>query len=364
MRELDAVPGAAARALQLQVVEEAMAWAEREGLGLLRQALATQLAALLFANEKYVQALDQLSKILREVKRLDDKQLQVDIQLLESRVQHALHNTPKARAALTAARTAANSIYCPPLTQAQIDMQAGILHAEEKDYKTAYSYFYESFEGYSLQESPLALRALKYMLLCKIMVGATDDIAQILTHKAAVRYSGRDIDAMRAVAAAYKERSLKVFAEVQKTYQVEIGGDAVVHAHLAELYSKLLESNLLRIIEPYSCVEVSHVAKLIALPVEGVERKLSQMILDKQFSGVLDAANGCLHVWDDVPDEASFSATLDTISQMNKGKDVDFFFKKKKKEGRLFVLVLTWKSSGFEFVPELRQVELKNTSAG
>ena len=86
------------------------------------------------------------------------------------------------RAALTAARTAANAIYCPPLIQAQIDMQAGILHAEEKDYKTAYSYFYECFEGYSLQDDPLALKALKYMLLCKNMTNSSDDIAQVRSY--------------------------------------------------------------------------------------------------------------------------------------------------------------------------------------
>jgi 26S proteasome regulatory subunit N6 len=119
---------------------------------------------------QYKPAISLIDSLLTELKRLDDKMVLTEVHLLESRVYRGIGNFPKAKAALTSSRTAANSIYCPPHLQAQLDLQSGILHAEDKDYTTAYSYFFETFENLSSQDDPEALGALKYMLLCKVML--------------------------------------------------------------------------------------------------------------------------------------------------------------------------------------------------
>jgi len=49
-------------------------------------------------------------------------------------------------------------------------MMSGLIACDEKDYTTAYSYFYETFEGYrSMNEQQLAANAFKFMTFSKIM---------------------------------------------------------------------------------------------------------------------------------------------------------------------------------------------------
>ncbi|XP_021233380.1 26S proteasome non-ATPase regulatory subunit 11 isoform X1 [Numida meleagris] len=246
----------AATGQEVDLCLECIEWAKSEKRTFLRQALEARLVSLYFDTKRYQEALQLGSQLLRELKKMDDKALLVEVQLLESKTYHALSNLPKARAALTSARTTANAIYCPPKLQAALDMQSGIIHAaEEKDWKTAYSYFYEAFEGYDSIDNPKAITALKYMLLCKIMLNAPEDVQALVSGKLALRYAGRQTEALKCVAQASKNRSLADFEKALTDYKVELRDDPIINTHLAKLYDNLLEQNLIRVIEPFSRVQ-------------------------------------------------------------------------------------------------------------
>merc|ERR1712099_118250 len=86
-----------------------------------------------------------------------------------------------------------------------------------------------------------------------------------------------------------------------------------------------------RIIEPYSIVEISHIASLMKLPLETIEAKLSQMILDKKFRGILDAGAGCLIVYASQDADTAYELALETLNNM--GCVVDALHAKAQKLG-------------------------------
>lgn len=111
------------------------------------------------------------------------------------------------------------------------------MHCEEKDYKSAYSYFFEAYENYSQAGDERYVQCLKYMLLCKIMtntvrsVGTStwvlasnlyhykvEDVQALLNGKLALKYATPEMEAMRAVAKAQENSSLKDFQAAMATY--------------------------------------------------------------------------------------------------------------------------------------------------
>lgn len=308
---------------QQKVCRETIQWSRQEKRTFLRHRIQLRLAEVQFEQRNPREALNTLLSLLREVRRLDDRTLLLDIHLLESKIYYSIRNSSKARAALVAARTTANSIYCPPLAQAEIDLQSGVLHAEERDPKTAYSYFYEAFEGFHQlgDQARQARRALRYMIVAKIATDMPDDLSAILISKNVLEYKGDDMEALRGIAEAYSKQDTHLFNEVllkqQKLASSEnsLLYDEVVRRQLEEMYDTLTERHLLNLIAPYQRVQIAYLASLLRLNDQVVENRISQLILDKKLYGIVDQQHNCLIVFDEVERKKKAAAVAEQYSE-------------------------------------------------
>jgi len=303
---------------QIAMCEEYIEMFKGEKRNILRQKFETKLASLLSKKGEYPRALQLLSSLQTELKKLDDKLLLVELFLIESRTHHALNNLAKAKSTLTAARSNANSIYVGVQLQAEIDMQSGILNAEEKDFRTSFSYFLEAHEGFVSKDDHVnGLACLKYMLLSKIMNGQGEEVHAIVNAKNSLRFADDEvIGCLKEIADAYKISSLSKFSKILERNENLISQDVLLKTHLSDLKNDLLEKNLIRIIEPYSRVDVDRVAQLIKMSEQEVQSKLSQMILDKKFRGILDQGSGELIVFEDPIPDSTYEDSLTTIQNM------------------------------------------------
>jgi 26S proteasome regulatory subunit N6 len=66
---------------------------------------------------------------------------------------------------------------------------------------------------------------------------------------------------------------------------------------------------------------VKHVSEKINLPEAEVEKKLSLMILDQKFQGILDQETGVLVVFEKKERDTAYDDVIDTISAMSKVVD-------------------------------------------
>lgn len=306
---------------QIQMCNECIEWCEGEKRTFLRRRVETRLCALYLQQKKFDSCLSLLSELLRHVKKLDDKLLLVEIHLIETKAHFAINHLPKAKASLTACKTNANAIHCPPLMQAEIDMWSGVVNAREKDFRTAYSYLYEAFEAFQVSSDPRAFDVLKYMLLVKIMANRPQEAKSLAGSKAGVKFQGVELDAILAVARALEQRSLTEFESVLSKYGEQLS-DPIMFHHITNLNETLLEQNLLRIIEPFSRVEVSHVAHLIKLPLDRVHAKLSEMILDRKLRGTLDQGQGVLILYEDDAVNGIYANSIASIKNTQAVLDV------------------------------------------
>ncbi|KAA6403429.1 MAG: putative 26S proteasome non-ATPase regulatory subunit 11 [Streblomastix strix] len=307
-----------------QAIQSWIDFALEEKKVFLRQRLEICLCAFYYQVSQFQKMRTLLMKLLKETKKLDDKRLLVDIHILESQCFIRLMDLPRARAAITSARMEANVIYVPPNLQSRLDYWTGMLYSQERDFKTGFSYFYEAYESYDSQGYQYKVDAshtLKMVALCKTMQGKPEECVALLAGKIALKYNNSDIQAMKRIATAYEHRSLDEYQSALTQFPSELQGDFAVASHLEELGDTLFEQHLQRLVEPYSVVEIDHIAKLIKIDPAIVEKKLAQMILEQKIDAQLDQETRWLTIIEREDENKLLQNTLTSLVALDKALD-------------------------------------------
>jgi 26S proteasome regulatory subunit N6 len=122
-----------------------------------------------------------------------------------------------------------------------------------------------------------------------LIAGQPEDVTSLYSSKSSLKHIGKELDAMISVAKAAREKSLDAFKAAVHEHSLILTSDALISHHLEKLYENMFESNLLKIIAPYSAVEVTFIAKLINLT--------EDMVSSIHMFDVLISGDFCIHIW-------------------------------------------------------------------
>ena len=286
----------------------------------MKSKIQTRLAEVYYIHEHYAKALEICNKVIFDLKRYEDNLGLIQLLLLESKIHYATNGISKAKATLTSVKTLITKVYVEPKLQANIDMHAGILAAYEKDFNLAFSYFFEAFDVYNIpnkKRKNKGLRAFQFMILSKILGDHLDEVNNVVLSKQGKDYYGKEVEALRSIEAAIREKSIKLLKEnIEKNK--EYFTDPIIRFHIDNLHNDLMEKNLIKIIKPYSVVEIDFVAKCIGLSYQDVLNKLRQMILDKKINGILDQGKGSLIIYDVETSNPYLDKSIETFKNLEK----------------------------------------------
>ncbi|KAL0266181.1 UNVERIFIED_CONTAM: hypothetical protein PYX00_011898 [Menopon gallinae] len=284
----------------LGLVSELIAWADKENKKILKLDLECKRINALLNIGRHTECLESTRRVMKDLKRFDDKENQIRLYICESRAFYDLQDIAKSRSSLTSARILAVSAYCPYELQAQIDLLCGMLICEEKQYSTAYSYFVEAIDSFKLAKEPEgALLTGRYLLLSKIIDKRWQDISNLMKSKIFIPFlNDAFIQLLLKVEVSCRNRDLRAYHMLLDENKDIINTDKFIKSHLYFLYGVLFESNILKIIEPYSNIKISTISDALGFSRHDVEDTIRKMILERKINGTIDNVNGCIFLFD------------------------------------------------------------------
>ncbi|KAH8551452.1 PCI domain-containing protein [Umbelopsis sp. PMI_123] len=185
----------------------------------------------------------------------------------------------------------------------------GKMHMSEKSWDQAQTDFFESFKNYDEAGSAQRIQVLKYLVLANMLTES--QINPFDSQETKPYKNDPQIVAMTNLVSAYQKKEIREFEKILKENHNAIMGDSFIRTYIDDVLKNIRTQVLIRLIKPYTRIEIPFISTQLNIPVEDVQELLVTLILDKKISGRIDQVQQRLEIQQKSSDTDRYAAMND-----------------------------------------------------
>ncbi|CAG8555173.1 12220_t:CDS:10 [Ambispora leptoticha] len=182
----------------------------------------------------------------------------------------------------------------------------GKMHMGEKEWDKAQTDFFESFRNYDEAGSPQRIQVLKYLVLANMLTES--QINPFDSQETKPYKNDPQIVAMTNLVSAYQRREIREFEKILRDNRSTIMDDPFIRTYIDDVLKNIRTQVLLRLIKPYTRIEIPFISKQLNIPAQDVEELLVGLVLDNKISGRIDQVNQRLELYRQSTDTQRYTA--------------------------------------------------------
>jgi COP9 signalosome complex subunit 2 len=153
------------------------------------------------------------------------------------------------------------------------------MHLREQEFEKAHTDFFEAFKNYDESGSPRRTTCLKYLVLANMLMKSA--INPFDSQEAKPYKNDPEILAITNLVSAYQNNDINTFESILKSNQKSIMEDTFIREHIEDLLRNIRTQVLIKLIKPYTKINIQFIAKELNIDQNEVESLLVACILDR-----------------------------------------------------------------------------------
>eukprot|EP00879_Flechtneria_rotunda_P003357 GHRR01003585.1.p1 GENE.GHRR01003585.1~~GHRR01003585.1.p1 ORF type:complete len:436 (+),score=159.47 GHRR01003585.1:213-1520(+) len=172
----------------------------------------------------------------------------------------------------------------------------GKMNMHDQLWSDAATDFFEAFKNYDEAGNMRRVQCLKYMVLANMLMESKVDPFD--AQEAKPYKQDPEVMAMTNLVAAYQANDIREFEKILQHNKRTIMDDPFIRQYVEDLLRKIRTQVLLKLIQPYTRVQLPFISAALHIPEADVEQLLVSLILDNRIAGHVDQVNQLLEVGD------------------------------------------------------------------